>query len=138
MAERKSGFQELQHTADAALRVWGNSLEELFQCALDGMYQLIGISSNLEAEQAPFEIALEVVDLESLLVSFLTECLYFVMDEGLRVMPESLFIEENRLHSVMKPLAVVSVSKEIKAVTYHKMKIDQIGQRFEVTIVFDL
>ena len=79
MVKNQSGFKEIQHTADAAISVWAENLNELFKNSLKGMYQLIGISSNFTPENDAIHIVLQAEDLESLLVSFLSECLFFVL-----------------------------------------------------------
>ena len=59
-------FQEIDHTADWAYRVWGKSLEELFTHAAQGLYSLVGVELATEPRVVR-KIHLTGVDSESLL-----------------------------------------------------------------------
>ena len=70
------GFEELPHTADRAIRAWGETLSDLFVWAARGMYSLAG---NPEVElRGGKEVTLEVeaASPEGLLVAWLNELLY--------------------------------------------------------------
>ncbi len=138
MSDRNSGFRELQHTADAAIEVWASSVENLFSTALSGMYQLMGVSSNSSRLAESTVIQLEENDLESLLVAFLSECLYFCDSKGLLVNPTHLSIHGNCLEAVCQLATLTTIEKEIKAATYHNLKIINNGNYWQATIVFDL
>ncbi len=138
MVDSNSGFRELQHTADAAIEVWAISIENLFLNALSGMYQLMSVSSNSVGLDQSQVIQLEENDLENLLLAFLNECLYFCDSKGWLVTPTHLTIRGNCLDAVCDFIKITKIEKEIKAVTYHNLKITNNGQQWQTTIVFDL
>jgi len=138
LVKHKSGYREIPHTADAALEVWAGSLEELFSNALEGMYQLIGISSNLAEDLDSVELRFSAGDREELLVTFLSECIFYVFEKRLSLLINKIKICENGLICEMSLFPITSIEKEIKAVTYHNIKIRQINSDFNVKLTFDL
>ena len=69
------GFEEVEHTAEWAYRVWGSTLEELFVRAAKGLYALAGVQSE-DSSRIDREIHLEGLDRISLLVAWLNELLF--------------------------------------------------------------
>lgn len=137
MINERAGYREIEHTADWALEVWGSDRESLFRQAALGMYHL----SGTRLEEAPREtkvIELEADDSESLLVSFLTELLFLGEQEGIGFDSFDLDFRENSLRATVKGSLISSQDKEIKAVTYHHINIQEGIRGFEVTIVFDV
>jgi len=68
-------FEEIEHTADIAIRVWGRDLAELFA---NGAYGMACQLADPDAVERTVEhpIELEAYDAETLLVSWLGELLY--------------------------------------------------------------
>lgn len=138
MQAKHTGFKEVSHTADAALQVWGLTPEELFLSALAGMYQLMGISSTDTQHASQSSFQLSESDWESLLVSFLSECLFLAESEKVILNSEFLSFESFQLKFAFIKVPIIRQQKEIKAVTYHNLKIRQNQGRWETVVVFDL
>jgi len=138
MVKNQSGFNEIQHTADAALSVWAENLNDLFKNSLKGMYQLIGISSNFTQGNDAIHIALQAEDSESLLVSFLSECLFFVLNKRLILIPAELEINDGKLNCKMQVFSINKINKEIKAVTFHNLRVTHNKKGYKVINVFDI
>lgn len=135
---KKSCFEEIQHTADWAIRVAAPSPEGLFECCAQGMYSLLKVNHQSKGPVQNKKIHLDGVDLESLLVSFLSELLFFYETEKTVFIGMDLKIQNNQLEGVFDGVILESTPEEIKAVTYHQMKIDQNPQGLSVTVVFDV
>ena len=134
---RFSGYLEISHTADWALKVWAPDLPGLFEQAAHGMYALMQIRLQPGGDyECPVD--LEAEDTEGLLVSFLSELLYLAEQEGLGFDKFDLAIEDGHLSGQMIGAPVDSQAKEIKAVTYHNLVVQETEQGFETTIVFDV
>ena len=132
-----SGYLEISHTADWALKVWSPDLPGLFEQAAHGMYSLLQIQLQPGGRyQCPVDLDAE--DSEGLLVCFLSELLYLTEQEDLGFDDFDLDIEEGHLCGEMLGAPVESQGKEIKAVTYHNLVIQKTPQGFETTIVFDV
>ena len=131
------GFQEVSHTADWALKVWAERLEELFVQAAAGMYYLLDISLKQDSLITK-DFSLAESDLETMLVAFLSELLYYLEHDQAGFDQIQVKIEKGHLHADLRGGKVTGQTKEIKAVTYHNLKILQNDGRFETTIVFDV
>ena len=131
------GFEEVEHTADWELRVWAVDIAALLQAAAMGMYSLAGVKL-MPAPRVNREFSLAAAELETLLVEFLSELLYFGEMEGLGFDKYSLLIGEKSLQAALEGAPISSMEKEIKAVTYHKLEINRTQQGFETSIVFDV
>ena len=75
-------WEEVEHTADVALRVRGATLAELFANAARGMLALALGGDPVPAGQDRTEILLSAPDPETLLVDWLTELVYRIEDEA--------------------------------------------------------
>jgi len=138
MVEKQfSGYLEISHTADWALKVWAPDLPGLFEQAAHGMYALLQIKLQ-PGGRYECPVDLEAEDAEGLLVSFLSELLYLTEQEGLGFDAFTLVIEGSHLSGCMNGAPVESQRKEIKAVTYHNLAILKTEQGVETTIVFDV
>jgi len=78
------------------------------------------------------------IDLESLLVAFLSELVYYQEQEDLTFDVFDLRIASQWLKVAMEGAQIESVDKAIKAVTYHNLRIERNAEGFETTIVFDV
>ena len=134
-----TGFEEVEHTADKALRVFGSNLKELMIGAARGMTQLmLGDESKISTEIQK-SIRLQAVDAESLLVEWLSELAYWAETEML-VFKKFRIIEvtDTHLQASAWGAKATELEKHIKAVTYHNLKIIKTPKGLEVTIVFDV
>jgi SHS2 domain-containing protein len=131
------GFEEVSHTADWSARVWAPDLPTLFKEAARAMNSLSGtvIGTNGRVSRA---LEVEGPDLESLLVAFLSELVYYQEQENLTFDDFDLRVAGQWLKVAMEGAPIESVDKAIKAVTYHNLKIERNTEGFETTIVFDV
>ncbi len=112
-------YEIIDHTSDCGIKVYGKSLEELFTNAALGMFEIIGgkydpsKSKDLN-HKTSIEIQKKTSSLEELLVGFLSELLYKSFKEK------------------------VIFKKEIKAVTFHDLKIELDKELYHCTIIFDI
>jgi SHS2 domain-containing protein len=132
-----AGYREIEHTADWQLFVWAPTLPALFCEAARGMYALSGLQVD-QPLNTKRTLQLEEGDVESLLVRFLSELLYFAEQSRLAFPEIELKLDETRLFAELKGAQILSQAKEIKAVTYHKLAIKQVNQQVQVSIVFDV
>lgn len=135
MATRQ-GFEEIEHTADAALHVWGRTLPEMFRQAALGIYTLAGVQVE-DALPVQRSIHLQADDLETLLVNFLSELLFY-LDEGFLFQVVELQINQNQLDGKLSGKHISRLQKEIKAVTFHQMHIVRSDNCFQTDIVLDI
>ena len=133
------GFEEVEHTADKALRVFGADLTELFLSAAEGLTHLMAADVSDISTKIEKSIELEAIDAESLLVEWLSELAYWAESE-------MLVFKNFRIQKATATYLKAKVwggktsmlDKQIKAVTYHNLKIKKTAEGLEATIVFDV
>jgi len=132
-------FEEVEHTADWALRVRGRDLGELLVNAARGMSRLLVSDLDSVATDVERHFELDAMDAESLLVEWLSELAYWAEAETLvfrefdirRVAPD-------HLEAAMWGGYASNLQKHIKAVTYHNLEIIHREDGLEATVVFDV
>ncbi len=137
MEEQISGHRELEHTADWEIEVWAPDLAGLFEEAARGMYALSGARLDVGKPESR-AIVVSAIEPEVLLVMFLEELLYFGELENLGFDKFELRLEDGELSAKLEGGSLVSLEKEIKAVTYHNLHIRETGRGIKVNIVFDV
>jgi SHS2 domain-containing protein len=132
-------FEEVEHTADCALRIFGKDLRELMQHAAEGMNRLLGATLPDPPEGVERQIELQDIDVESLLVDWLSELAYLAESEMLVF--DHIRIDEIspvRLKASLRGCRASDLTQNIKAVTYHNLAVLQTENGLEATVVFDL
>lgn len=142
-------FRELPHTADRALRVWGEGLPDLLVGAARGMCTLMGDVADLTPDVWR-AIQVEADDREALLVEWLNELLFLIEQEGL--MPVEFNIQflqdmaETGPAGGAGPALVASVGSavapvtraHIKAATYHDLELVKDETGWSTVVTFDV
>jgi SHS2 domain-containing protein len=131
------GFEEISHTADWSVRVWAEDLPLLFVEAAQAMNSLSGTAIG-PGPRVTRTFEAEGPDVESLLVAFLSELVYYQEQENVAFDVFDLRVAAQWLKVGMEGAPIESVEKAIKAVTYHNLKIEKTPEGFETTIVFDV
>jgi SHS2 domain-containing protein len=133
-----AGFREHAHTADWELEVWAQDLETLLEQAARGMYTLSGLRLE-EGKRLVRNLELVALDAESLLVRFLTELLWIGQQENLGFDLIHLSLDSSwNLRAELVGAKILSLDKDIKAVTYHNLAVRKTMQGLAVNIVFDV
>ena len=140
MQATSAGYREIEHTADWELEVWAPDLPGLLEQAARGMYALAGIAT-WAGHAREHTLKINAFDIEGLLVNFLSELLFLEEEHGLAFDGFDLRIRQAGEYQMEAKLAggpAISREKDIKAVTYHKMKVERGVRGLEVRIVFDV
>lgn len=138
-------FEILPHTADIRLKIYGKTKEELFANGAKGMFSLITEPEKI-TPMTKKRIAVQAQTMEDLLVEWLKELLYIFNTKKL------LFKEFNAAITKKDVLLYVlngyakgevykkskhQLKREIKAVTYHDVKIRK-NKLYTVEVIFDV
>lgn len=134
-----SGFEEIDHTADVAFRLWAPDYESLLVQAAWAAAQVMSGDIYRGPFQLQKQLVLEAFDRESLLVEWLSELTYFA-EADREVFYEFEFerVSDRRLIAVAGGKRVKTLKTVIKAITYHNLKIVKTDRGLETTIVFDV
>jgi SHS2 domain-containing protein len=135
-------YEILEHTADIGIRVKAKDLKALFCNCARAMFDIIAekkVSSSSVKQQ--LKIVCQAQDLEELFINWLNELLSL---SSVR----RLIFSDFKIRSLSKNSieAIVSgekfqnyrVNKEIKAATYHELKITRIGNVLTAEVIFDV
>ena len=124
-------YELLEHTADSMIKAYGSTLEECFENAAYAMFDLILDAESVEKKQA-VKVSVEGEDRE--------ELLYIFDAKKLALSEFRVSITDGRLSCVAEGEPFDprghSPKTEIKAVTYHMLKVDP--EEPSVTVLFDI
>lgn len=137
-------YEFIEHTADIAIRAYGDSLGEAYACAADAFFEIVTNTTPIEpAERVTVEA--EGIDPESLLVNFLSKLILVHEVDGwvLRDFTVEL-LPNNKLRAVGAG-EKFSANRhggglQVKGVSYHMMEIQDAGSRGPsfVQVLFDI
>ncbi|MFZ1268117.1 MAG: bifunctional riboflavin kinase/FAD synthetase [Anaerolineae bacterium] len=136
-------YEELEHTADWAVRIFGRDLPTLFAHAGETLFRLIQ-TPFAAPPQVTRQVQVEGADLEMLLVRWLQELLYLMETEGelytqfsIEALTPPAGAEPARLTATVAGIRGRSDRSPIKAVTYHDLSVSQTDDGWQATVLFD-
>ena len=130
-------YEEIDHTADWAFRAYGSTMQELFENAA---YALSALEGALDTPSTRTrQIQVEGIDREALLVNWLNEILFLQETKRETFQKFQLTqLTDTTLTATLHGAAAPPLTRFIKAVTYHDLKIEQTEKGWQVTIVVDV
>lgn len=139
-------FLEDVAIADIAFSATGATLEELFSSAADATMNAMVDDLSTIQRTTQKAIALEAEAADLLLVNFLQEVIYYKDAQRLLLRPEQLHIEQRDRHLTLQAsLSGEPINPEkhelrvdVKAVTFHRLKVTQTAQGWEAMVVLDI
>jgi SHS2 domain-containing protein len=137
-------FRFFDHVADVGMEVTADSAADLFVTAGKGLMEWIGMPpSTTAACESLVDVSAE--DLDSLLVGWLQELLYRFYCLHLYLIDATAFELNADLPKVKAILrekvweeSLSPNYREVKAVTYHNLKIEQVDGRWHVSVILDI
>ena len=135
-------FELFDHTADLGLRVRAESLDDLFRDAATALtHCLVG---KPESIQATTEVICEInsTDIEYLFFDWLSELLYRFDADGFAITECDISVSGTLLRATLKgePFdpARHEYSHEVKAITYHRLRVEQCGENWVAEVIVDI
>lgn len=132
-------YEELDHTADVGIRAHGATLDELFAAAAAGMFSLVADLRKVRAV-GEVEVRVKADDLEALMVRWLSELLFLHETQRLLLKEFDVRIDGMCLEARARGETIDKKRHElklnIKAVTYHRLRVDRKAGLAEV--IFDI
>lgn len=135
-------YEVFEHTADLGLRVSAPDLAGLFAESGRGLASMM--VANLEAVLPLQERTLTIpgADPDYLLFDWLTELLYIFDTERLLLVDFDLRIDENGVTAACRgePLDPSRhlLDHEVKAITYHQLKVEQTAAGWRAELIVDI
>jgi len=135
-------YEQFPHTADIGVKVYGQTVKELFENAAFAMFDIIADLDGIDGEVVK-DFELDAPSQEELLVAWLDELLYkFCTKEIIFFKFQVEELTENAMTAKAFGRNVGEnrnrLKTEIKAVTYHDLAIKKTDAGYEVEIVFDV
>ncbi len=136
-------YKILDHTADIGIEVWGKTKEEALANTVEAMFDLIADSESINAVQER-QIAISGTDTADMLINLLREALYLFHNQAwLCKHCEILELTDGKVVAKVagEPYDAKKhqLKMEIKAVTYHTLKIEQVaGKGWRARVIFDV
>lgn len=135
-------YRLLEHTADMGIEAVAETREELFAQAAYGLLEVIfGTPTGVARQEKA--LAVEGGDPEELLVNWLNEVLYLF--EGKGFVPVDIEVEEvgwgrARARVSGEPFDPLRhpVEREVKAVTYHQLRVEKVDGAWQARVYVDL
>jgi len=135
-------YETFEHTADVGLRARAPDLEGLFEDAARALFSVIVV--NLDAVRPVQEIAVRVegCDHEDLLHDWLVELLYTFETRHLLFSDFEVELDAAGLTATARGEPVDpkrhELDAEVKAVTYHGLRVEQDGEGWLAEVIVDL
>lgn len=135
-------FRLLEHTSDMGIKAEGESLAAVFRQAALGLQQIMTSCTDIQAQQ---EILVEVQaqDREELLVNWLSEVIFLL--ETRQLLPAEFVIDsisDCRLQARVRGESLDAerhfLEREIKAVTYHQIRVERVAGGWRAQVFVDL
>lgn len=138
----KKKYKFINHTADVGIKVWGESLESLFENAAYSMFDILTELDKVKVKES-LGVEIEGKRTDELLADWLRNLLYKFNGEG-------YLLREFNIEEISKKdlkakvggekldLSRHTLKTEIKAVTYHGLEVKKTGQGWEAQVIFDV
>jgi SHS2 domain-containing protein len=135
-------FEILEHTADIGIISYGTDIRQVFSSAARGLFSLIVELDEIAVKEYR-DIEVSATDREALLVNWLNELIYLsdtsemlfnyfeiidLSETQLKTKAYGEKIDINRHH----------LKREVKAATYHMLKIEPITGGWQAQVIFDI
>ncbi len=135
-------YEQLEHAGDIRIKVFGKSCKELFMNAGYALFDLITDADKININLTE-TVEVSGIDKEELLVNWLTELNFLFLTES-KIFKD---FEIDRLTDTEITATLLGgkfnpfhhqLKNEIKAVTFHDLKIEEKKNHWETKIVFDI
>jgi len=135
-------FENFEHTADVGIAAWGDSIGELYEALAEGLAEFICPRPTVAAT-GEHAITVTAEDAEALAVDFLSAVLNVIQAD--RFMLARVRISNADEHHVAATLIGEpydprrhEIHTEVKAVTYHLLRVAREENRWTGRVVLDL
>lgn len=135
-------FEVIEHTADIGVRAFGTTETEAFQNAAVGMFSLIAELDQV-TDSTCFKITVTAEDRETLLVEWLNELLFIHDSQGVLLKRFQITsLDETSLEGMAYGETIDrrrhELIADIKAATYHMLRVNQTPDGWTAEVIFDV
>ncbi len=135
-------YQFFDHTADLGIRVQSSQLNSLFEEAAEAMFSAIVEDITLVQPNQEVNVELPADDVEYLLFDWLKELLFYFDSDHVLFGKFTVEVSDNGLSAKAwgEPLdpSRHELEHEVKAVTYHELKVEQTTDGWLAEVIVDI
>jgi len=134
--------ETFDHTADVGLSAEASTLRELMEALAEGLAEVICARRSVYTAES-FDVTVQAEDIEALVVDYLGAVLnaiqadHFLVHE-VRVERASKTFVSAELMGEWYSRGRHELKTEVKAVTYHQLKVAREGRRWVARVILDL
>lgn len=131
-------YSVLEHTADIGIEATAPDIPSLFSEAVRATAAVI-LEVEPPAGEAGEAVAAEADDVETLLAELLSESLWRFESTGFLPVAADLEVSETMAAGRFRVIHDVSIGgPAIKAVTYHQLSVERVGDEWRARVYFDV
>lgn len=139
---RRKVYEPIDHTGDLGMRAYGVDWRELFGHAAWGLFDLMTEADRIRPSDSR-SLTVKAVDIEDLMVRWLGELLYLYDTHRFLTACASFHVLQPTrlqatLHGETFDAARHPIDTEIKAVTYHRIAVENLGNGWQAQVIFDI
>lgn len=134
------GHRQVDHTADLALELWGDSEEDVLLAGAEGVIAIMTEGGEVE-ERAQRRVRIDAVDPQDRLVQWLNEIVFAAVSEGFLFSSADIALDGTTgLTATLRgePDAAHRVVAELKSATYHDLELGEHAGGWRAHIVIDV
>ena len=137
-------FEFIEHTADLGLRVYGKTSEDLFKNYATTLFSIL--TDYQPQKTISKKITLQAQSLAELLVDWLNELLSVFSADGFLPKEYNLKISDDKGGKILQAeikgeefdFENNELKREIKAATYHDLKVEENDSGYVAEVIFDV
>ncbi len=143
--QKMKKYELIEHTADIGIRVKGGDLKKLFKNAASAMFDIMAekkpTAKSQELRANSFIVEQKAENLEELLINWLNELLSLSATKGI-IFNEFIMdkLDKSNLKAKVSGCDIKNykINTEIKAATYHALKIEEKNSNWQTEVIFDV
>lgn len=139
---KKCMYEIFEHTADLGLRVQSTTLEQLFIDAASGLFSIAVANPEQVTPLLTKQLRVEGNEDDYLLFDWLNELLYTLETEKFLLADCELRIDEQGLSAICRGETFDTErhisNHEVKAITYHALKVEQTADGWLAEVIVDI
>jgi SHS2 domain-containing protein len=139
---KNMAYKIINHTADVGLFIYGSDMKQLFSNAAYSLLSLI-IKPEIVLAKTERYVSVYADNYESLLIEWLNELIYLFDAEHILFSKFQInHLSNNKLIAICYGEKINrfrhNIKREVKAATYHMLKIDKQKLGYRAQVIFDL
>lgn len=135
-------YETFEHTADIGLRARAGDLDALFVEIAKAFFSVIVENPTEIRAVNEFSVSVETDELDDLMYDWLAELLYLFDTEHVLMCGFDVTVQDGKLTATVcgEPVDETRhrLDMEVKAITYHELKVERNGDEWLAEVIVDL